>query len=49
MLTTNNSKYANWLKMYKSFGIKKRKDSQFEIIGSNLKMSNIKRFLYYIN
>ena len=41
MLTTNNSKYANWLKMYKSFGIKKRKDSQFEIIGSNLKMSNI--------
>ena len=41
MLTTNNPKYANWLKMFKSFGIKKRKNSQFEIIGSNLKMSNI--------
>ena len=41
VLTTNNKIIATWLKKYKSFGFNKNKNSYFEIIGTNLKFSNI--------
>ena len=41
VLTTNNKIIATWLKKYKSFGFNKNKNSHFEIVGTNLKFSNI--------
>ena len=40
VLTTNNKIIATWLKKYKSFGLTRIK-ILFEIVGTNLKFSNI--------
>ena len=47
MLTTRKRSEAEWLKMFKSFGIKNNKNSKFEIVGSNLEMSNINAVIWY--
>ena len=41
IVTTKKKSEAEWLKMFKSFGLMNNKKSKFEIVGSNLKMSNI--------
>ena len=45
MITTNNTKWANWLNSYKHFGMNinssLREGVQFEMIGTNYKLSNI--------
>jgi len=45
MITTNNDKWAQWLNSYKHFGMDmsgtSREGIQFEIIGTNYKLSNI--------
>jgi len=45
MITTNNEKWANWMNSYKHFGMKMdnsaREGIQFDIIGTNYKLSNI--------
>lgn len=45
MITTNNDKLAEWMESYKHFGMKMsnttREGIQFEMIGTNYKLSNI--------
>ena len=45
MITTNNSSWAEWMNSYKHFGMNmsntNREGVQFEIIGTNYKLSNI--------
>ena len=41
IVSTNNTKLFEWLKKYKNFGIENKGYSKFEIVGTNLKLSNI--------
>lgn len=44
MITTNNDTWADWMNSYKHFGMSRgteRKEVEFEIIGTNYKLSNI--------
>ncbi len=44
MITTNNAKWAAWMNSYKHFGMtgsRTRRDTQFDRIGTNYKLSNI--------
>ena len=44
MITTNNPEWTAWMDSYKHFGMKSsgsRLDTQFEIIGTNYKLSNV--------
>ena len=44
MITTNNEDWADWMNSYKHFGMGKateRQEVEFEIIGTNYKLSNI--------
>jgi dTDP-4-amino-4,6-dideoxygalactose transaminase len=52
MITTNNSGWAKWMGSYKHFGMASsdsRPDTQFEIVGTNYKLSNIQAAILLAN